>query len=328
MVQVVTNENVMDLIQNRAVPEFKAPEAPKAEDPKAEAPKAEAKETPAEPEKAEQPRDEDGKFTSQAAQPADAPQDDDDTSALSAPIKTKIDKLIAKKHRAMKEAEEFAVSEARRALAAEARAAELQAQIDALKAPQKSEGPAPDGEPKPEDFKTVGEYAKALTKWEVEQARKAEKAESEQKSQKQQQEAKMAEFAQRVKAAAEKVPDYGAVVSSVETVVPDHIGSYIVDSEHGPMLGYMLAKHPDELDRIVKLSPTKALVEVGKLEAKWFDKAPEPTTKTPEVSKAPPPITPIEGKTVPVVKRPEEMTFAELKAYREAQRREGKWKPF
>lgn len=324
MVQVVTNENVVDLIQNRSVPEFKAPEAPKAEEPKAEAPKAEAKETPAEPVKAEQPRDEDGKFTSsEAAQPAETTQDDD-TAALSKPIKEKIDKLIAKKHRAMKEAEEFAVSEARRALAAEARAAELQAQIEALKAPQKSEGPAPDGEPKPEDFKTVGEYAKALTKWEVEQARKAEKAESEQKSQKQQQEAKMAEFAQRVRAAAEKVPDYGAVVGSVETVVPDHIGSYIVDSEHGPMLGYMLAKHPNELDRIVKLPPTKALVEVGKLEAKWFDKAQEPATKTPEVSKAPPPIQPLEGKTTPVVKDPSQMSFKELRELREQEKRAGK----
>jgi phage I-like protein len=93
-----------------------------------------------------------------------------------AKLTEKITRIINKKHREMKEAQEFATGEGRRAIEAERRAEQLQREIDALKG-KKSDGPNTDDasgsdpdEPKPGDFKTVGEYTRALVKYEAKKA--------------------------------------------------------------------------------------------------------------------------------------------------------------
>lgn len=337
MAQVLTNENMVEFIQNRAVPEFKAPEAKpeKAVEPSKEGTEP-AKDAPrdlttgkfvkADGEKApkEEPK------TEEAAKAAES---DDDDPALT----EKIRKLIAKKHRAMKEAEEFGRDEARRAMAAEARAAALQREIEALKGTKSGEGPAPDDsedEPKPENFKTVGEYTRALTKYEVAKAKRealanAEKAKEQDKAEKTQAQAneRAQTFAKRQAEFMKATPDYEEIVEGADFDVPNVAMQYMVESEYGPQLAYHLAKNPDVADRLRNLSPGRVLAELGKLESK-FEKQPEaqaaPTTRT--VSKAPPPITPLEGKTTPVTKDPSQMSFAELRALREQQKREGKWR--
>jgi hypothetical protein len=330
MAQVVTNENMLEFIQNRQVPEFKAPET------KTEAPAEAAK--PAE--KAQEPaRDESGKFVKAdeakpeetAGKPAESDDEhDDDGAKLSDAVKRKIDKIVAKKHRAMKEAEEFGRDEARRALAAEARAADLQRQIDELRSGKSGTGPASDkgeDEPKPEDFKTVGEYAKALTKWEVAQAKKAESAEKAKQTQQQSVQAATERLAERVSEFAKTTPDYAEVMETADWDVPPHMQAYFVDSENPGLLGYHLAKNPDEFDRISKLSPIRAFAELGKLEDKLTAQPPakEPVA-APQVSRAPAPIQPLEGKSAPVAKDPSQMTFQELRAYRQEQRAAGKYR--
>jgi hypothetical protein len=332
MAQVVTNENMLEFIQNRQVPEFKAPDV----EAKVEAPEADAKVS----EKTEQPRAEDGKFVKAdepakagdtAAKAADTEDEhDDDGAKLSDAVKRKIDKIVAKKHRAMKEAEEFGRDEARRALAAEARAEALQRQIDELKGSKSGTGPASDegdDEPKPEDFKTVGEYAKALTKYEVAQAEKAKSAEKAKQSQAQQIQNATEKLGERVAEFAKTVPDYAEVMESADWDVPPHVQAYFVDSENPGLLGYHLAKHPDEYDRIAKLSPIRAFAELGKLEDKLVAKKPEVTT-TPaaQVSRAPAPIQPLEGKSTTVAKDPSQMTFQELRAHRQAERAAGRYR--
>lgn len=320
---------MIDLIQGKDVPEFKPPEPPKPEE------KADAA-----PEKVE--RGDDGKFVKKdseavpdkapekevAAKAADAPEDD--LSDLSEHKRQKVEKLIAKKHRAMKEAEEFGRDEARRALAAEARAAELQKQIDDLRggSKSKSDGPAPEGKPKMEDFKTVGEYAEAVADWKVAEAMRKQ-AEQQSKQEKQRkEEGSRKEFEQRVQAVSAQFPDYREVVESLDAVVPEHLAMYIIQDENGPAMAYHLAKNRAEFDRVSKLSPIKAFAELGRLEDKWLKAEKPPAAETPAVSKAPPPIQPLEGKTVPVVKDPKDMSFAELRAFRESQKRDGKWRAF
>lgn len=344
MAQVLTNENMVEFIQTRQAPEFKAPEPPKDESAKPNS--AEVKPNSvtdtAEPAKGDaigRERGPDGKFvkTEEKTEEAVKTADDDDTSSLSKPIKDKIDRLIAKKHRAMKEAEEFGRDEARRAMAAEARAAALQREIEALKGTKSGEGPAPDDsedEPKPENFKTVGEYTRALTKYEVAKAKRealanAEKAKEQDKAEKTQAQAneRAQTFAKRQAEFMKATPDYEEIVEGADFDVPNVAMQYMVESEYGPQLAYHLAKNPDVADRLRNLSPGRVLAELGKLESK-FEKQPEaqaaPTTRT--VSKAPPPITPLEGKTTPVTKDPSQMSFAELRALREQQKREGKWR--
>lgn len=346
MAQVVTNENMLEFIQNRQVPEFKAPEAAPTTDAKpAGATATTDTATAVKPDDASgRERGPDGKFVktddSQAAKPADtaakAADDDDhddDGAKLSDAVKRKIDKIVAKKHRAMKEAEEFGREEYRERKAAVERAEALQRELDALKAGKSGTGPASEGddkEPKQDDFKTVGEYAKAYLKWEKAQDRKAEQAERATNTQKQQIETVQQQFSERVAATAKEIPDYHEVVESADWEVPHHIQAYIVDSENGARLGYHFAKNRDDFDRIAKLSPIRAFAELGKLEDKLFAKkteaAPEkaPPAQSTQVSRAPAPITPLEGKSTTVSKDPSQMSFQELRAHRQAERAAGK----
>lgn len=344
MAQVVTNENMLEFIQNRQVPEFKAPDAKPADAPAAGGNASEPSKEGSSPAVETPARGADGKFVKtdeQAVKPADTAaktadddEHDDDGAKLSDAVKRKIDKIVAKKHRAMKEAEEFGREEYRERKAAVERAEALQRELDALKAGKSGTGPASDKgddkEPKPEDFKTVGEYAKALTKYEVAQAQKSEKAQRTQDTQKQQIEAVQQQFAERVAATAKDIPDYHEVVEAADWEIPHHMQAYIVDSENGARLGYHLAKHREEFDRIAKLSPIRAFAELGKLEDKLTAKpvvpAEKPAPAATQVSRAPAPITPLEGKSTTVTKDPSQMTFQELRAHRQAERAAGKYR--
>lgn len=336
MVQVVTNENMLDLIQNRTVPEFKAPEvtvdvkpadkpaAPNPDQPRdlntGEFVKADGEKSKDEPKKDEP-----------AAKAADDDEHDDDGAKLSDAVKRKIDKIVAKKHRAMKEAEEFGREEYRERKAAVERAEALQRELDALKAGKSGTGPAPaEGKPKPEDFKTVGEYTDALVEWKFNQRLKAQDESDTRKQQQKAVETVQQQFAERVAATAKDIPDYAEVVETADWEVPHHMQAYIVDSENGARLGYHFAKNRDEFDRIAKLSPIRALAELGKLEDRLFGKKAEapapkaaPAADT-QVSRAPAPIQPLEGKSTTVTKDPSQMTFQELRAHRMAERASGK----
>jgi hypothetical protein len=327
MAQVVTNENMLEFIQNGEVPQFKAPDV-KAEAPaeaKVEAPKVE---TPKEPEKATPPRGEDGKFVKADEKEAAKAADDDPEDA---DLPERVRRQIGKKHRMQKEAEEFARDEARRAMAAEARAEQLQRELEALKNPKSGPDSSNGDEPKPDDFKTVGEYAKALTKWEVAQAKKAEDAEKARQTQARAIESATDKLGERVAEFAKATPDYAEVMETADWDVPPHMQAYFVDSENPGLLGYHLAKNPDEFDRIAKLSPIRAFAELGKLEDKLTAKPvapakePAPAAST-QVSRAPAPIQPLEGKSTPVAKDPSQMTFQELRAYRQEQRAAGKYR--
>jgi hypothetical protein len=336
MAQVVTNENMLDFIQNRQVPEFKAPEA-KVEvlaekaAPNPDQPKdlTTGKFVSADGEKApkEQAEKPEGEKTEPAAQAADDDHDDDGAK-LSDAVKRKIDKIVAKKHRAMKEAEEFGREEYRERKAAVERAEALQREIDALKAAKSGTGPASDkgDKPKPEDFKTVGEYTDALVEWKFNQRVKTQEADDAKKQQTKAIETVQAQFGERVAAVAKEIPDYNQVIEAADWDVPYHMQAYFVDSEMGPHVGYHLAKHREEFDRIAKLSPVRAFAELGKLEDKLKAKAPvkDPAPANTQVSRAPAPITPLEGKSTTVAKDPSQMSFAELRAHRQAERAAGK----
>lgn len=328
--QVVTPENFTQLVQTGKVDEFKPPEAKPAE---AKAP---------EPDKREQPRAADGTFvaaesplqvldtdkeksdkahtTEEVVKKADDPpgEDSDDED-----LPEKVRKKIGAKHRQMKEAEEFAEREFNKRKAAERRAAELEQEL--AQARSKS-GPAQDtddvskdaGAPKPEDFKTVAEYADALVEYKLDKRIKA-REEKAAKSAQESEEARIArEFATRQAEVMKELPDYKAVLEGSQIELPKHAMQYVMESELGPKLAYHLAKRPQEADRIAQLSPIRAIAELGKLEVRLEKPAPKQEAKAdpPAVSKAPSPIKPLGGDgAVPVHKDPADMTFQELREY-------------
>ncbi len=324
--QVIDSTNFEQLVTTGKVPDFVAPAAPAAEA------KAEVKAD-------DKPRADDGTF--KAVDKPDEKADKGTTAAADAATETKADdppatddpddedlpekvrKKIGAKHRAMKEAEEFGEREFNRRKSAEQRVAQLEQELAQAKtksvpaqdSPVESSDPA---EPKPEDFKTVAEYARAVIKYEKSLDAKADAEKATKSAAETEFERLGASFKKQETEVIAANPDYREVVAKFDpTDMPGHIPQYLIES--GPLLTYHFAKLPlAERSRIAQLSPIRAIAELGKLEAKLEKPAPkqEEPAKTPAVSRAPSPITPLSGDgTVPVNKDPATMTLQELREY-------------
>jgi hypothetical protein len=190
------------------------------------------------------------------------------TASQKAELTAKMQKAIGKKTRQLREAEEFAAEEFKARRQAEQRLAQMEAEIQALKANPAPVVEAVKTKPERQNFATDGEYidavvqhnvAEALAKREAEQAAANAKAESERIA---------AEANARIAAARELVPDFDDVVSAANVAVPDHIAGYMQQSEMFAELGYFLAQNPEVITAIGKMNPAKQLVEIGKIEAK------------------------------------------------------------
>lgn len=169
------------------------------------------------------------------------------------------------------------------------RAAKLEAEIAELKAraaPAAEPKPAEkapvvdpgDPEPTEDQFDTYKAFVKEQARWEIRQARREEKAAEAEAKAAEKQAADAAEFttrtdtwAQRRDAFAAKTPEFTEKAKPFLDRVRAGtvIGDAILDSEVGPELALYLATHPDEVSRIVQLSPASALRALGKLEAQF-----------------------------------------------------------
>jgi len=325
--QVVTSENFQQLVETGTVPEFKPPAEAIA--------KAADAAVVAEPAKGEQPRGEDGKFVAKDAEvkadkvdeAAKAAVDDDEDDA---DLPERVRKQIGKKHRAMKEAEEFARTTYSDLTAERQRADALQREIEALKGTKSQAQPEKDSkEPNPDDFKTVGEYAEALAEYKVEKKFAEREARAEQQRREQAAQQAQAELNEAITKVAKEFPDYAEVVGDCDIDMPPHITVYLAtNGEAGVRLGYHFAKPENraEYDRIAKLSPIRAIAELGKLEdrlAKPKAKDPKPeegTAADRTVSRAPSPITPLNASATAVTKDPSKMSVQELREYERQQR--------
>lgn len=102
----------------------------------------------------------------------------------------------------------------------------------------------------------------------------------------------------RMLEARKELPDWDEVMLQAEEdgiqVSPDAV-SFIAESELGPKIAYFLAKNPDEHERINKLSPTRRIAELGKLEDKLATKKEEPVP-TKKVTSAPTKLSNTQGK--------------------------------
>lgn len=343
MPQVVTNDNIMELHTTGKVAEFVPPQAaaegagkkPEAGPDSASGvtDKGDTQSLSQQPSDgtSNQPRGNDGKFQSPtgekspkddtAAKTAD---EDDETENLTESVRKKIGKQVRRR----KEAEEFARERDADAARERARAERLERELAEARGKsstgQPTDGKADDdAEPKMEDFKTVGEYTKALTKYEVRQAAKAARAGQAQATEHTQRQAIVNSFVERQKTFMSEHPDYEEVLEEVDEDLPPVAMNYFVESEMGPQLAYHLAKNPSEIDRLRKLSPSRLIAELGKLEAKLAPAAEPPKGAQPQQarqSRAPAPVQPIDASSAPAVQKdPSQMTVQELRAFRRAE---------
>lgn len=179
--------------------------------------------------------------------------------------------------------------------------------------------PAEEPEPDPNSFETVAEYLKAVRAFDRKQLERELDARLEAKDkaakQKSEQQTLEQKWQERETAFEKEHSDYAEVFAEAQAVIQRHandslksVASAIAESDLGPQLVYHLGQNPDEVERLAKLSPNRALAELGKLEAVIANPKPAAqddelqrdsttgrfvgTTVAP-VSKAPAPPTPV-----------------------------------
>jgi hypothetical protein len=254
--------------------------------------------------------------------------DDDD-------LPERVKKIIGKKHRAMKEAEEFAQEQffARRALEKELEQREARIrEFEAQSAPKVEE----DKPPAQADYPDAEKYWDAKIKYEANKAVKADREVRAREQAEAAREAAEADFRSRLKASAAEFPDWESVVEAAagtadEARLSADITQYVKESEHPARLLYYFASNPEVLAELNALSPHKAVARVGQLEVALSQKAPkepakeEAKTPAPQAKpapKTPEPITPIPaGGSTPVHKDLRDMTTRETIEYWEARDR-------
>ena len=144
--------------------------------------------------------------------------------------------------------------------------------------------------PVEDDFDDPNEYRKARVKYEDEifawnETRRNTELEK-QRSQERFQESLKA-FNKRAERMRAKYPDFDEAISA--PIFSPAVSQEVLDSEYGAEIGYYLAKNPDEALRLSSLPPSKVAKEIGKLEVKFT------SVSKRTVSKAPPPINPLDG---------------------------------
>lgn len=203
----------------------------------------------------------------------DRQDDEEDENGLSeedrAGLTSKMLKTIGKKHRAMKEAEEFAADQYNQRRLAEQRAQQLEEELNQFRqASQPAKQEEKRERPQRDQFKTEAEFLDAVIAFGVEE-RLTQERERMAKEQAERRQQEIVENATKlVQKARELVPDYDEVVGEADTVVPPLIGMYMQKSELFAELGYYFAKNPDTLESLAKLPPDEQLVKLGKIEDK------------------------------------------------------------
>jgi hypothetical protein len=349
MGKVVTSQGLTEFVQSGKVTHVTdhkdqkkgeaAPLEVKADTPASDLGKTAEKPKAPEPQAAEAP----------APETPDSLEDDGLTDEERRDLSERIRKIIGKKHRAMKEAQEanqdadrFAENQynerrlaEQRAEAAERKALEMDTELKKLQLPAQ----APEAKaPNISDFKdpqtgqidwdkftdAKAEFAanKAVAD---ERARQAEETAARARAEAEKQ------VKERIDAVRKAHPDFDDVLASIKgsaaDQVPQFVLNYLFESDNGGELHYYLMKHPEESIRISKLTPIRGIAEMGKLEdkigAKPSSATPSTNGSTPKEAPrggAPAPITPLsgEGQSGGINTDPAKMSYKELRAYERA----------
>lgn len=250
----------------------------------------------------------------------------------------KMQTAIGKKHRALKDAEEFAAEQYNEKRLAEQRAEAQQREIDRLKQQLQGNKPAETDKPKRDNFETQEAFDDALTDWKVDQKFKEREA----AAAKAHMDQIMANAQASVARALELVPDYEEKTAAADYIVPGQVAGLMQESPLFAELGYHFAEHPEELARLAITPPERLKVEFRKIEStvQPFAATPKATAKvengqdaspTPSQNGAKPstetvvtppskpraaaPITPLSSGSAVQVEKPErEMTAQEAMA--------------
>jgi hypothetical protein len=156
-------------------------------------------------------------------------------------------------------------------------------------------------EPRPDQFDDAFEYAKALAEWSAEKALyDRDQQEANRKIEEQRQKV-LKTWSEKLEKAKPNLADFDEVIESTQVVVSNEVRDAIIESDVGPEILYHLASlDGEEAEKFQALPVSKALREIGKLEAR-FEKqeaAEETAVRSKPVvqkSKAPAPLSPLKA---------------------------------
>jgi hypothetical protein len=210
----------------------------------------------------------------------------------------KLEKRFSELTKARKQAEENAAKAQAEKEALEARLREYEDR----QAPQRQVDENPVGkEPSPDQFDDAFEYAKALAEWSAEKALyDRDQQEANRKIEEQRQKV-LKTWSEKLEKAKPNLADFDEVIESTQVVVSNEVRDAIIESDVGPEILYHLASlDGEEAEKFQALPVSKALREIGKLEAR-FEKqeaAEETAVRSKPVvqkSKAPAPLSPLKA---------------------------------
>ena len=179
--------------------------------------------------------------------------------------------------------------------------------------------PVADGsKPKLENFKTYEEFNEALVDWKIAQRDAA-------KDQHQTATTLEGRYNQSVEITKAAHPDYDEVMNENADVVIDtnpqrvaDIKQAIYEMDNGSEVVYHLAKNPEIVEDLKRMSIHRAIAELGRISAS-LDVSSAPAPKKTR-SAAPAPITPVSGATATTPGDPSKMSPAEYRKWREQTR--------
>lgn len=173
---------------------------------------------------------------------------------------------------------------------------------------------ASQGRPVESQFERYEDYIEALTDYKSAQAFHQLQAQLDKQREMQRQATQQSAWHERLEQSRATIEDFDSTLEAVEHIqLTPVLQQAILEHEHGPRLAYELARDPKVLQRMVTLSPTAALRELGRFEAKLDLNGAE--RKPPAISKAPPPISPVGQGSTRSTKKPEDMDYQEYKRW-------------
>jgi hypothetical protein len=119
------------------------------------------------------------------------------------------------------------------------------------------------------------------------------------------------DFDSNARALAQTVADYKDVIGSSDLMINRVVESLIVESEKGPLILYHLAKNPERVEALNRMSPVAAAKEIGRLETRLS------LPNANRATRAMTPETPLRGGAAHT-KDPKDMSMEEFVRWREA----------
>jgi hypothetical protein len=200
----------------------------------------------------------------------------------------------------------------------EARAAELEAELNSIKSKQTTTTTQPakpaakPGEPKIEDFENVNDWFDARADWKRERERQAEQSTAKQQETRELWDA----HNNRLSEARAKYDDFDEISKTFgDITIPQSAALAIVEQPNSADIVYYLANHTEEAKKLNDLRPMQAIAAIARISDKL--KAPSAPKPKPS-SQAPQPIRPVGSGATGSNVEPGQMSYQDYKRYRAA----------